>query len=240
MNLQDRSHGVAALAIGWMALSVLAPSMACSSSPTAGAPTSPSELVDAIDEYYTCRAFVTDNPNPCRGETFFEAQGIRHKTSGESISLMNHCSIDYYEMALVRALAMKDPKAADICVIEEQIDPPSERMFLPGMATQGCAALSRTAGDSHAICEALRPYLPKRHECVLTVRFLTGEEDHCERQINPLTRRRCEGFALFKKAFVLGDPALCGDSTVCRTLLTMDPEVCDLYIKKIWQLAIGG
>jgi hypothetical protein len=117
-----------------------------------------------------------------------------------------------------------------------------EREFKPADIPEVCRILSESRDDIGAACRRILPFFQtdeQRGHCVPTFQRLSADPAVCSSFNVPEVRSRCLEYAAYRKARLAGDPALCGDSVLCRLFFDRDPKRCAVYEHRAQQAVCG-
>lgn len=173
------------------------------------------ELLD----YFVCRAVVLRQPDLCVPLKALHAQHGNAFSSDPFVS----CQERYWEKTMMRAFITGAPDAPELCQAALRHDRSSTQSRVQGL----CAVMVKDFRQPRVLCaEAKRSLKMHADDCESLFLGANGDVDGCLRIEKSHRKARCLEYALFSKAYGARSQDQCGDSAVCRYLMTEDPSSC--------------
>lgn len=195
----------------------------------------------AWELYFLCRAFVEKTPGLCAG-----VRSVREKPEdNKTLGVM--CWEGYYYLEAAAAIISRAPDAASLCEklgapIPGIPNPPSHDSPFPKDPAQRreiCSSIAKGA-DATSLCTRLSKMLrggsatPEDiNDCRETLCTLRGEGGCVKGEPNPFDKGFSEILVSYRRAWAAKDAELCGDSSLCRSLMGAGDKQCADYSKLV-------
>ncbi|HEX4049172.1 MAG TPA: hypothetical protein VH309_15100 [Elusimicrobiota bacterium] len=180
-----------------------------------------SAVSEAIAPYFEYEAFIRKDPDVCAPLKVFEVKHLTYREEEHSGDL--RCRMHYWEIAFAHAFITRAPGTRGVCVARFL----NEGQVSLARIKEACGIILERRDDPDGLCDATAPLLQPRRDvvaigrCKAYYRAYKGDGAACAKlPPNPEKRLRCEAYAAFARATAERDPRLCGDSSLCRALVS--------------------